>query len=46
MVTKGVHAFMPQAKLVHPQLTPSEGAALLALSQWKEQQQKQKQQKQ
>lgn len=42
MVRKGVTSFLPQAQLVHPSVSPAEGAALLALAQWKEEQQKRK----
>lgn len=42
MVRQGVIQFLPRAQLVHPSVSPDEGAALLALAQWKDEMHKRK----
>jgi hypothetical protein len=45
MLNERVHAFMPSAQLIHPRVSPADGAALLARTLWNEQTQKLQQQK-
>jgi len=44
LVQSGVHRFLPRAKLVHPTVSPSEGAALLARKMWMDEQTDKKEQ--